>query len=1107
MSFGFLVSLLKFVSLEDLATSVATDGVKGLFTFRKRRKEEKRAQDQYESIKRIETLAERFAKDPSQKVRTLADTLSPLIADLHVKSCHESLSKLRQEVPVDDQRSLSRIDFYLGCCSRHVNPEQCEAEYERAYNEMIAARVYDNDIVAAKVFLQCKKKNSQAAIQAAEGLKQHDYNNIWTWVPGLMFADNLTEAYQALPSEVNAKTVLATASMMGTKDESFGVDLQTYRFFLPTSITYENIAEWVFDLSILVTRYINEWNFSAYLDDTQPGPACKEFNAAFAKFNEHLAKTQLGKFVKDVDLWYLMSQYQMTQKAELLDEIKTCPCSDQFKTHRILAYANFLAKVNRFEEAKAYLDEQGLLDDASIINMRLLLALQTADAKYAVTTLKGATEGNVEFSLPQMVYLLHSAKTFPEQVKPFVSKLIFPEGKDFDACRLIVSLFVGEDVDETFLLENRKRFNSNIAPFVALALHAKGHIEEAIALCEQTMSQDVIDLRTFVYIEILEKSPSHADKLYKVLGDLRCAGLTHNLNYLVREYTMAARVKDVDTMYAVAKVLYEKKPDNASYFVCLFSTAANCRDADRVEELTKEVSKYQFEPSEAAQIFNVFVSTAKYEQALEFLYGYIKSHPANEGLNMLFHEAVIHPAMSVIVNREYDSVFDGAYVHFEHNGQQQKSEVTSTTKLNILIGKAKGEVIDGVDRMNRKDKYKILTINNHYCQLIEEIYEGIGEGNYNSAYSFQFTEEEMKSGNILAAFNRMLGRDSDWFQQHNEQLQEYKQGKLPIAVFLNKDNTLTDLYTHLFGSFKVYGIAHQELDKLYELKNENIEVMDFVLDLSSLIMLFELQQRFNLTYDKRFIVPQGIYRMVELTLLKEQNGTPSFISQQTANLLADIHAGESEYWIVARLRSLLAWIDQNAEVEVATEILNVDDQGVFNRSEYFALFYESLTLAHREGRMLMAMDSFMLRMFGGFVPIIDVNAFIHHFCADKYVEACRFFMQASIFGSEIDTKYVVGEYTKFAIGQPSYFKNCQENLMLSAVNYTQVIEVCETISQRAVLLDIDMLTIETLFRDMFKLFDRQYAGLVLRIILTQSHNVVIRSRAQSAFYIVHPLFH
>ena len=258
MSFAFLTPIIQYLPTlaKDIGTAIATDGIKGIFCIRKHRKEAKQAKDQYETVKRIEqTLADHFAFDPSQKVRAIADTLAPLIANLQVNTCHETLNKLRQEVPADDLRSLSRIDYYLGCCSRYVNSEQCEAEYERAYTEMIGAKVYDNDIVAAKIFLQSKKKDSYAALQAAEGLKQHDRNNIWAWVPGLIFADNLTEAYKALPSEIDSMAVLSTACMTGTKEESFGVDLQTYKVTPPTTITYENIAEWVFDLSLRTTSF------------------------------------------------------------------------------------------------------------------------------------------------------------------------------------------------------------------------------------------------------------------------------------------------------------------------------------------------------------------------------------------------------------------------------------------------------------------------------------------------------------------------------------------------------------------------------------------------------------------------------------------------------------------------------------------------------------------------------------------------------------------------------------------------------------------------------------------------------------------------------------
>lgn len=1105
MPFSFFATFFK-PFIKDVFIAVTTDGVKGLFALKKRRKEEKRAQEQFERIKHIETLASRFAFDPSQKIRDLADTLSPLIADLHVRSCHNALDRLRQEVPADDLRALSRIDYYMGCCSRYISLEQSDAEFERAHAEMIGAKVYDHDIVASSIFLLCKKKSEESALQTAEILKGHDRSNIWAWVPSLIFADNLSEAYQSLPSDIDAFTVLCNACRLGTKDESFGVDPNTYKVEIPTDISYENISEWLFDLSLLMTRYVNEWNMTAFLPKDTAGNACRAFNTAVRSFREMLAKTQLGDLLKEIELWYLLSQYQITHDPTLLDSIKACPCAPKFKTHRTIAYAIFLSKATRWEEAKEYLVDQEMRNDLSVLNCRLLLALQTADADYATATLKDATDNKVVFTIPHNYYLLVSAKAFPEQVKPFVNKFVFPNGDDGKASQLILSHLTGEEIDETFLFKNRGNFNIVVEPFVVLVLYEKGYEEEAISLCEQIIPQGVVDRRTFIYIDILERSPKHADKLYKMLGDLRRGGYTENMHYLTKEYNLACQVKDADSMLEITSLLYSKQPDNASFFVRYMVVATTCQKLEIVRKLMCEISKYQFDELEADQLFNALIFSKEYSVALEFLYGYINSHPASEKLNMLFQESAINPYTSAIVNKEYDVVFDGAYVHFLHNGETQSAEITSSTRLKILIGKSKGDVVEDVDRMNRRDVYEILSIHNCYRQLIEEIYKDIGEGNYDRAVSYQFTEEEMKNGDIFEVLNRMVGHDGDWFRQHNDNLQKYKQGEMPLGNFVNLRDLIASLYEHLFGRFKVYNMSHQNFDELYKLRSVDVDKMDYVLDISSLIMLFELHSKFNLVFKGKFIVSHGIIEIIKTYLLKEQNGTPSFIPQNLGDFLSEVKALEGEHWMETRLRSLLSWIDRYAEVEMATELLNVDDKGVFNRSEYVALFYESMLLANRGERILMTMDQYFVRTFIGYVPMSDVNAFVNHFYPDKYTDICQFFIQTNIYGGEIDVRFAIDEYNKYALGQVSLFKNCQENLTLSRVSYIQVVDLCIAISQRSVLLEVDLLMIEALLHDMFVLFNQQEASLVLRFIFSKTHNPIVRERAQSAFVLAHPIY-
>ncbi len=1091
--------------LKGIADSIATDGVKGIFTFKKHKREEQRAAEQFETIQEIRTLASRFAFDPSQKIRNLADTLSPLITDLHVTSCHSALDKLRQEVPNDDQRSLSRIDFYLGCCSRYTNFEQSKSEYERARTEMIGASVYDNDIVAAHIFLLCKQRDSKAALQTAEGLKGHDRTNIWAWVPSLVFAENLADAYKSLPADVDSESILFNACYLGTEDKTLGIDVENYLVRLPETITYENIPEWVFDLTVLMNRYIWEWNQTALFSEEKPGVACKEFNEAVRKFRQLSAKTQLGDFIKNIQLWYLMSQYQVTRDEHLLEDIKNCACDPEFKLYRSLAYANFLAKADHFEEAKEYLMSLEEKSDASVINSRLLFSLQTVDQDYAASALQDAVENNVVFNIPQIIYLLSAARSFPDKVRPIVDKLVLPDDKDGKACRQVIYHYTGGVVDVNYLFENRHDFNLAVAPYVALVLHAKGYVDEAIKLSEKGIPPGIIDLRTFIYIEILQNSPAHADKLYKALGDLRRHGFIDNSGFLRQEYAMAARVKDSRTMLDVAKILHQKHPKNSSCFTCYISCAADCREIQDVTALSAKLNEYDFSPEEAGQIFNVLIVSAMHVEALEFLYGYIKSHPSNEGLNMLFHSASINPATSVIINEEYDTVFDGAYVLYLHNGETKSAEVTSATRLKVLIGKTKGEVVEDIDRMKRTDRYEIISIHNHYRQLVEQIYKEIGEGNYTSATPYHFTDEEIKGGHIFDVLNKMVGHDEDWFVQHNEALRQYKEGEMTLAAFLRDDELIPSLYDHLFGTFKIYGINYRDFEQLHEVRKEDVDNLSCVLDLPSLILLFELQMQYNLVFPRRFIISQGTHHLIKAFLYKEMNGSPSSIYQSIDEVLSKIPVQEGELWMTVRLKRLLSWIEQYVDVEEATEILNVDDQGVFSQSVYFTLFYEALALAQRGGRMLVSLDQNVLKVFAQYVPVSDVNALVQHFCPGNYKDVARFFIRASIFGGDIDTEFVLEEYDKHALGQKSWFKNCQENLALSKVAYNQVIDICIAIAGRPILTQGDKLVVESMLHSLFELFERKQSGLILKLVFTKTTNRDVRLAAQSAFQQVHPL--
>ena len=102
-------------------------------------------------------------------------------------------------------------------------------------------------------------------------------------------ADDIEEAYNKIPEEYQRKQeVLANACMMRKAQTSLCVNIETYKVEGPESLEYENIPIWVFNFSVLISRYIREWNADAFMGETLAGPYCRElfeYSSRYLKLN------------------------------------------------------------------------------------------------------------------------------------------------------------------------------------------------------------------------------------------------------------------------------------------------------------------------------------------------------------------------------------------------------------------------------------------------------------------------------------------------------------------------------------------------------------------------------------------------------------------------------------------------------------------------------------------------------------------------------------------------------------------------------------------------------------------------------------------------------
>ena len=1097
-----LISIAKF-----LGCKAAEKAVDASLDAAINRKENKKTKAQLNDIQKTvhdtNTLLQGLMNEPSQAIRSVLAELKPLIETLHVVTAHQVLDGLRTTVKAEDRKTLSRIDYYRACCSRYINKDKCISEFDLAWQEMIDDGGYDPEIVAGKIYVHCLNKDEKAAKLAADKLKIISRSNVWAWVPNLLFSEDLEKAYQSLPDDIDQLMVLANTCSFGNLKNTLGVDIDTYEVQVPENLTYDNIPLWSFNISVLLNRFIPEWNVNAPKQIV--GDATKALFDASGKLLELEKRTQLSAISSDLVFWNAFSGCQVNPSNELMEALRTASCPKDFEEYRVVAYVICLANLGEEhdEEAKEYLNST--IITPATLNQRFLLSLKTMDAAYANETFKMAAKTQVIFPEQVIVYALSAIKNFKEQVKDNAPQLKVENEIDAKAYQQICNHFFGEEKDITLIQEIKDQVSRPYRPFLAIVLHDSGHIEEGTDLMRTVVPTDHVELVSHMYADLLASDRRHYEEYFKFLRHVReDLGYTDNPIWLQNEYSIASQLPDTESMVATSGILHQRYPEKKNFFIALLCSLTRANKQDKVKELVKELNNYEYTPEDTIFVYRQLVLSGQFDVAVEFLYQQVQQHSTHEGLNMEFHRASMVAATASIINKEYEEVFDGAYVQYKHNGQVKSTFIDASNRDAFLIGLKKGETTEQKDWRGNPDIYEVIDIHNKYHQLVQRIYQDIGENKYNSIHAFQFTDEEMQGGNIISLLQDITGRDSDWQSQQRERERKYKEGEYPFSIFLDENSLLDDIYNHMFGDFKYYYYPQNLFVQLYQEEQVSVLELQPVFDLPSTVLAFELHLLFNLDFGK-FIVPDSLVKVIEYFIQSEQYGMASGVYQSVANLLAPLDILEGEGWSVTRFRALLSWIKEKAEIIQVTERLNQSHDELFKESSYITVFYDCISLVLKGKRVLISGDMALMKLFVNRCPIADVSYLSSVKFQEQYSAICKFFMEANIYGGPLEVDYVLAEYTRHSSGKDSTFIQCKENFCYNKSLFQVVFSVCQGILEAPIVSAADELVVEGMLSDTFSSVNRSIAYMMLQTFMLQTMSGHFRRIIVSAFKSVYPL--
>lgn len=1019
--------------------------------------------------KKLDSFTEKMTLEAVRNNREIAQQCLPLIHSLKVKTAHKALEKLRSNTLESQLLTLSEIDYFLGCSSRFVNQDLAIIEYERAYNERVGSgSPVPPEMRAAMIYSLCAKGDKELAFNHVRGLRSHTSDDIWTVIPELVFADDFDATLARMPVDVRKNPTILYYSLLFKKDpkETFGVNVSTYKVSVPETLTDDNLPEWLFGFSVLISRFLREWDEMLYSNVLKAGPACIELNEYAESFIELLGKTELGLPNPDIKLFSLVTDciiYDLEQ--EWLTEMLHIGCTRLMHPFRLQAYATFYERVGFVAQAKQFLAGENIQSNSRLFNYRFYLAFRTSDFQYALDTLKRLIDQKEKMPACYLGFLLIMIGKDPDTFKEYIDDILVVSDIDARAFREICHCFFQETYDSQFLFENVDDISSSLRPFVAIALDKVGHPEQSIDIYDRFARPDEIGLAPTVYFHLLKKNQENI-RLDEFLKKRREKGFTDNEDFLLEEHTLASLQNDYERTLAITEALLELSPDNPGYLASYVFSLSRTNHVDRIKEIVPRLKQIRFEEELVRTVFGLLQEVKLYEESIDFLYTQIESYfPSSQVLLLLFQDFGSNSNSKDFVCQSYDTVEEGSYVTYTHNGEERNETIDSGQRTACLIGKSMGETVTQTDKLGREDVYTILAVHNKYKRLLDRINDDIEDNKFDDAFSVS-KEDYAKVENFEDNLRHVLGVSEKDEQIREESRERYKAGVLPLGSFINNDQTIASIYERLFSpSFFIYTPPTFINDIRL---GDDLTCKAFVLDLPALVLLYEVHLKFGFDYELPFIISRGAISLLESTILEQSSGLCGKIPLDIIRRLHPQEDNLGETWFETRIRGLLAWVNETISIEEVPAMANFNPQLISILSYYNQILTQASILMCEDNRIMVSEEITLLNSQSDDVSIVSANWLLHNYYQDRYPEIAKFLLECGYVGIDLESDYVFEQYEKYANGQPSTYLCCKENFGYQSLPVTAEIQLCKSIYEKETVTDADKLEVKSILTNLLE---------------------------------------
>lgn len=992
---------------------------------------------------KLDIILSRLDKYPSEGIKQLLPRFKDDIHSLKVRTAYAHLQDINVLLKHDtehDKSLLATIQYYLGICARYSNVAKCEQHFESAYDLMQQIDEKIPEILEGMVYVSCKAKQEEKAQNYASELRIISPKNIWTIVPDLVFSVNISAAYDSIPNDIDKSFALSNAMLIGWKSQEgqVGIDFSKYEYIELNNITTTNFPLWILNLTVATNKFIQSMQIRRNIQSMFTTEAQK-LHELTDQYLSLLTQTEIQNLLPDTVFLHAFTGYLKNTNTEWLSIMHKERNHVHLKELYYLGYAIMLKNCGQFSDATQLLQDYGNDAPTSILNMRLSIAFEISNIVEMVDVVKEAVQDHADIPDHLLPNFITVVANLYDEVKDYAADLVIQNPLSKGFYDQFILFKEKQEIDISYLQNNETEFTPLLYPYLAAIYKEKLGLDRGIAVLLKCIDTHILDLRTYRLIDYYRQDSKYTRDLYHLLRELRNAGeIDDNLLWL--ELEMADKIQDYVIGLEISSQLIERHSDDFSTIVFHIKMLRGLERSEEIKSYEEKISAFNLQNVPSFLIINlvnIYISIHEIKFAIELLYRSVKISNSQE-LKDKYYSLSLHSNIYTFIGQTKDKVEAGDYVEVKKEDAIENIEITLGSVYSDLIGKCINETVE-IFR-SQPEKVTIISIHSKYYKLLEDVNNDIMNQNSRSIKVFSLNDYKFEEDPI-SAIHQMLGDNPNQREIHKTNVLNYKNGELSLCAFVHDYDEIASLYNMIYDDhFNIYTLPNEYLKELFT-EEDKLHNLECVLDLSSLILLQQVDVQYGLIYNSKFLIPISLHYLLKEAKIKEETSTPSLLYQSVIDTVIIKYEDETKTPLWNLINNLLSWIETRCEIKIVEDKLNISNK---IQNTFFSIESDSVLLA-TQGRLLITEDRVWIRKMCKVFPSVSTSNWLHLYKFDFASKFAQQMLNCGNFGVPMTSQYIVEQYKAFIDHQKNTYSFCKTNIEINPFVYTDVLNAGKTI--------------------------------------------------------------